>query len=124
MTKPPFKLRAAAFAPRMVVAVCALLCGCAGAPGAPDEGPAVARGALIAEQACRACHATGLVNASRFPGAPPFRNMRLRRNAVSYERRMAQMHLGRLTMPPAEISLQDVDDIAAYVRSLRAPTNR
>jgi hypothetical protein len=66
----------------------------------------------------------GLTGASSFPGAPAFRDMRFDYNAISYERSMAQMHQGRVSMPPAEISLQQVGDIGAYVRSLKQAQQR
>jgi hypothetical protein len=33
---------------------------------------------------------------------------------------MAQLHMGRVGMPPADVSLPDLRDIAAYARSLRS----
>lgn len=90
------------------------------------EGPvatnvaAVARGEASAERHCGNCHALGLTEASSFSGAPPFRDMRYDFNAISYERALAQDHLGRVGMPPAETGRDELADIGAYVRSLRA----
>ena len=52
-------------------------------------------------------------------GAIAFRDMRMDVNAIAYQRRMAQMHMGRSTMPPVQVSLGDIQDIDAYARSLR-----
>lgn len=98
-----------------------LLAACAegGGPGGETHAAAVARGEALAGRACGSCHGMGREGASHFAGAQPFRDMKLDLNAISYERRMAQMHQGRVSMPPADISLDDVRDIDAYVRSLK-----
>ena len=78
----------------------------------------MARGEALAEQACGSCHGMGSNGSSTFPGAPNFRDMRFDYNAMSYERSLANWHLGHVGMPPAEISLEQLADIGAYVRSL------
>jgi cytochrome c len=80
---------------------------------------AAARGEALARASCASCHAMGLTDRSPWALAPAFRDMRIDYNAIAYERRMAQMHVGRVRMPPADISLDDVLDIREYVRSLR-----
>ena len=69
-------------------------------------------------------HGLGPDGASRFAGAPPFRDIRFDANAIGRERSMARMHLGRVSMPPAELSDQDVADIGAYIRGLRRAGGR
>lgn len=96
-----------------------VLVGGASAPSEPDSTVA-ARGEAVAERACAACHGMGLEGRSSFPNAPAFRDMRIDYNAISYERRMAQLHAGRVGMPPATVSLAEVADIVAYVRRLRS----
>ena len=102
--------------------LCAPISACA---ASGFEGPfgadpaAIAQGAALAGQACGACHGLGQNGVSGWAGAPPFRAMRYDYNAISYRRRMTQMHLGHDTMPPAELSLEEVGDIGAYVRSLK-----
>jgi mono/diheme cytochrome c family protein len=103
----------------------ALVVGCATIPDSSSErrgdlADSAARGEALARRSCASCHAMGLTDESAWPGAPAFRDMRFDLNAISYERRMAQMHAGRVRhMPPAGASLDDVTDLRAYVRSLR-----
>jgi mono/diheme cytochrome c family protein len=105
------------FAPWLAaVGVAASISGCASGRG--DRAAAVARGEALATRACGNCHGLGPAGVSSFPGAPAFRDMRFDYDAISYERSMAAWHLGHVDMPPAEISLDDVRDIGAYVRSL------
>ena len=113
---------AARFVCRLLTA--ALSTAASGCAYSAFEGPlannvaAAARGERFAEQNCGACHALGPAGESAFPGAPPFRSMHYDFNAISYERVLARNHLGRLGMPPAEMSREDLADVGAYVRSL------
>lgn len=110
------------FARWLVLAgVGAAISGCA---SGSDDAAAAAHGEAMAEQFCANCHAMGLAAASNYPGAPAFRDMRIDYNAIGYQRRMAQWHLDRVTMPPADVSLADMQDIGAYVRSLRQDERR
>jgi len=94
------------------------------APARSKSEEAAERGETLAKQSCGSCHGIGLTGESNWAGAPAFRDMRVDYNAISYERRMAQLHQGHVRMPPAEISLDDVLDIRAYVRSLRRASKR
>ena len=104
----------------------ALICGCAGGLEGPygTNPAAVARGEALAQQFCGSCHGLGLAGVSNAAGAPPFRAMRFDYNAISYERSLADWHLGRIHMPPAQMSLEDVGAIGAYVRSLKRAGGR
>ena len=103
----------------------ASIAGCAGMQGrSPADPGAVARGAALAARGCGSCHGLGIAGESQFPRAPAFRDMRVDLDAISYQRRMAELHLGEVKMPPAEISLRDVSDIRAYVRSLKRSNER
>lgn len=115
---------------RRVALLCAgaasILSGCA---YSSLEGPygvqpdAVARGRALAEQNCSACHGLGLTGESRFPGAPPMRALTYDYNAISYARATAVWHSGLPNMPPAQLSLEDIASIGAYVRSLKEHTS-
>ena len=83
------------------------------------EPAAVARGEALAETDCGSCHGLGPSGVSRFPGAPPFRDLRFDYNAISYARATSQWHVGLAGMPSAEVSLDDVAYIGAYIRSLK-----
>ncbi|MDR3513448.1 MAG: cytochrome c [Caulobacteraceae bacterium] len=112
------------------LAVAGLAATVAGCAASGMEGPygtdpvAVARGEALAQQQCASCHGLGLTDASQFPGAVAFRDMRFDYNAISYERSVTQAHQGRTGMPPAQLSLEDIGDIGAYVRSLRQARRR
>jgi mono/diheme cytochrome c family protein len=97
------------------------LCGCATAPVDPAV---AARGQVLAEQYCGACHAVALAGASNFPGAPAFRDIHFDRDAISYQRRLAQWHADRVRMPPAEMTSDELADIAAYISSLKQSARR
>ena len=86
-----------------------------------DNAAFIAHGEALAQQSCGGCHGLGLAGTSSFPGAPSFRDMQFDYNAIAYERSMATWHLGHVNMPPAELSMDDVRDIGAYVQSLRRP---
>jgi mono/diheme cytochrome c family protein len=101
----------------VVVAAGVALSGCA---STSENAAAVARGHALAERNCGGCHGMGPTDASTFPDAPPFRNMTFDVNAISYDRALARWHLGRIDMPPAELSSGDLSDVAAYVRSLKS----
>jgi cytochrome c len=104
-----------------VAGAVASICGCA---SAADQAASVARGQALAEQFCSSCHGMGPTGASSFPDAPNFRGMRFDYNAMSYQRSLANWHLGRVGMPPAEISLEQMADIGAYVSSLKTSGRR
>jgi mono/diheme cytochrome c family protein len=109
-----------------LIVLTASMIGCAGGPDQPgsqqpNAQDAAVRGEALAGQACGSCHGMGLTGESHAAGAAPFRDMRFDMNAISYQRRLAQLHMGRVSMPPAEIGLDEVQDIRAYARSLRRP---
>jgi mono/diheme cytochrome c family protein len=99
------------------------LSGCASASYGPlgSDVAAAARGEALAQRACGRCHGLGLAE-SRFPGAPAFRDMHFDYNAISYQRRLAELHAGYAGMPPAELSLGELAEIGAYVRALQHPS--
>ena len=104
----------------VLVAIVASLAGCA---SNALEGPygtqpdAVAKGRALAEQQCASCHAIGAAGDSAFAGAPPFRTLRFDYNEISRERLTSAWHNGG--MPPETLSLEQIGDLGAYVRSLR-----
>jgi mono/diheme cytochrome c family protein len=86
----------------------------------PD--PALDRGAWVAQRDCAQCHAVGLEGRSPNPGAPTFREIRLRFNPISLERRLHPMPAnGHAAMPPRSLSVADVPDLVAYIQSLEPP---
>jgi mono/diheme cytochrome c family protein len=107
----------------VVVGLAAALAACAteSRNGVPAPGPTVAveRGAALATRDCGGCHALGLVGDSPRSMARPFRDMDLRYNAISFERRMAEMAgRGHHEMPPVRLTTSEIRDIAAFIESL------
>lgn len=100
-----------------------LITGCATADGSASSGGSTdvraARGQTIAEHECGQCHGLGLDEESARIDAPPFRNIRLRYNDLSFRRRMQEIaEGGHLQMPPLRLEESDVRDVAAYIESL------
>lgn len=81
---------------------------------------AAARGAAIADGVCASCHAVGLSGVSPYAAAPPFRNVVARRSLDGLETAMAQ---GLVTthpaMPPFTFRAGEIDDLIAYLETLR-----
>ena len=103
------------------VLVALSLAGCASAssPQSSGHAEAAARGEALAGRVCGSCHGMGPAGESHLAGAAPMRNLRLDYNAISYTRRLAQMHQGRVSMPPADITMDELHDIGAYIRTLQ-----
>lgn len=80
-----------------------------------------ARGAAIAEGVCASCHAVGSSGRSPYAAAPPFRDIVARRSLDDIETAMAQ---GLVTphpaMPPFAFRAGEIDDLIAYLETLRA----
>ena len=92
----------------------------AGPPIAADQDPRVERGRGFAERRCAGCHAIGLDETSA-PSGPRFRDLRMRSNALSLQRRFAEISAhGAGEMPPIQISPSEAEDLIAYFESLGA----
>ena len=101
----------------------ASLGGCASNSGPTDEARAPATAAEfgrdLAERECSRCHALGLAGESPRMDAPPFRDMRIRYNQLSFQRRMQEIaEGGHSAMPPLRIETSDARNVAAYIESL------
>lgn len=94
------------------------LAGCASTAGA--EGPSAARGRLLAESRCGACHA---MTGEAEPGRPPaFSTLAARYRAHSLRARLTEIdETGHFNMPPLKMGDADVEDIAAWLDSLPLP---
>lgn len=99
------------------------LSACAGqapAPGPARLEPAVQRGHNFAQQRCSGCHAIGLDDGGATEG-PPFRVLAQRYNALSLQRRFAEVSAhGYDRMPPVTFTPAQADDLVAYMTSLTA----
>lgn len=102
-----------------------LAAGCAskGPIAGPDAGgaplsPSAERGQRLAQARCAGCHAVGLDENPAASG-PRFRDLRMRYNALSLQRRFAEIsEHGAGEMPPIQIGASDAEDLVAYFESL------
>jgi mono/diheme cytochrome c family protein len=84
-----------------------------------------AEGEALANRRCGACHATDLGTYSPRPPAPPFPQLGIRFNQISWERVMAEIAGGgHGEMPPLELPPDEVRRIKAYIDGLRQPGRR
>jgi mono/diheme cytochrome c family protein len=99
----------------------ASLAGCAGSlpgPSTSMDELRVERGRAFAQRRCAGCHTIGLDESSATSG-PRFRDLRMRSNAISLQRRFADISAhGMGEMPPIEITAPEAEDLIAYFESL------
>jgi mono/diheme cytochrome c family protein len=104
----------------MTVALAALAAGCASLDDARGRRDAAA-GRQFAQRACAGCHATGLHGYSPNPRSPPFRTLGGRLPGAALETRLsAIVRDGHGEMPPIYMTPQEMGEVAAYIRALRA----
>lgn len=118
------------FMPRLAAAVLVLSCAaCASqetppAPAAaqPDMSmQAAVRGQQFATQACAGCHAVGPDGASPLTAAPPFRDVVHRYSMDRLEGRFAEgLVTSHPAMPAFVFRASEIDDLMAYLETLRA----
>lgn len=101
----------------------AALAGCAtGSEKAAAPATAAERGRLVAARVCSSCHAIASTGESPRAGAPPFRDVRLRYNALSFQHRMEEIAAGgHFDMPPLTLQPGEASDLSAYIESLSTP---
>jgi mono/diheme cytochrome c family protein len=113
---------------RTLICLLALgLAACAATPPGPDPGgsslsqldPAQQRGQAFAVRRCAGCHTVGLDDGGAQEG-PAFRTLSRRYNALSLERRFAQVsEHGFDRMPPISFSRAEAEDLIAYFETLQ-----
>ncbi|HET9159186.1 MAG TPA: cytochrome c [Caulobacteraceae bacterium] len=85
----------------------------------PTGAPAAERGYRVAARECSGCHSIEPQGESPRPGAPPFREVRHRYNAISLAREFQAISaVGHYEMPARPISKSDGDDLIAFIESL------
>ena len=95
----------------------AMLAAMIAAPAAAEAGNA-ARGRALAEQFCAKCHAIAPGRASPDPNAPGF--MRMAADPEQTRSSLRQfITLPHFEMPPQTITTAEIDDVIAYILSLR-----
>lgn len=93
---------------------------CALAPGASGQTASVVRGQEIAERACGGCHALAGSSPRRVEGldVPSFASIAARPNQTP-ERLQSFILTPHRPMPGMALSLADVNDVVAYILSLK-----
>jgi cytochrome c len=97
------------------VLVIALLIGLVGSGNARAD---VARGAALAEQWCSQCHGIRPNAPSANPKAPNFSAIAAEPSATEYSLRIF-LRTPHETMPNFILKSDDIDDLVAYLRSLK-----
>jgi len=110
---------------------CILVAGCSSSPLIQADGqtsPSVRaaaeapeRGRLLTSQTCAGCHATGATGDSPMPAATPFREIAHRYPLDQLEEAFAEgLVTGHPAMPPYAFRASEIDDIIAYLETLKA----
>jgi cytochrome c len=87
-----------------------------------------ARGEFFARENCSTCHAIGLVGASPYPLAPPFRTLHKKYDVEGLAEALAEGiivgNTGVRQMPEFVLSVSEIEDLIAYLKSLERPPIR
>jgi mono/diheme cytochrome c family protein len=82
----------------------------------------IARGRQFAQTHCATCHAIGPAGASPYAPAPPFRTLHLRYPVENIAEALAEgitvAHQGARQMPEFVLTVSEIDDLLAYLKSL------
>lgn len=82
----------------------------------------VPKGKAFVESNCARCHAIGLNDDSHMPEAPAFRSLHNRYPVDSLAEAFAEgIVTGHPAMPEFELSIDTINDMLAYMKSLSGP---
>jgi mono/diheme cytochrome c family protein len=85
----------------------------------PEEVLITARGAIILEEKCSRCHATGMTDVSRHADAPPFRDVVTRYPVETLAEALGVgITTGHPDMPLFVFEPEEIDGILAYLSTL------
>lgn len=102
----------------LILGLCLTLCACSGAK--PSLAVMPSRGAIVAARDCSGCHALGATDPSPRSSAPTFRQLALRYNELSLERKLAEMNgHAHFDMPATTFQTSEIADLAAYISNSR-----
>lgn len=97
-----------------------LVAGLALPAGAQDGQEPAARGRALLRENCAPCHATGRVDLSPRPGAPPFRVIGESFDLDGFARRLRQgLASSHPDMPEFRFNADDADAVVAYLRTIQ-----
>lgn len=81
-----------------------------------------ARGKNFAQEHCSTCHAVGTAGVSPYKLAPPFRSLHTRYNVEGLAEALAEGigvgNTGERQMPMFVLSVDEIEDLIAYLKSL------
>jgi cytochrome c len=102
---------------------------CLFAIAAPVEAAGdAARGEAIAQKNCSTCHAVGKTGSSPYPLAPPFRTLHQKYDveglAEAFAEGIVVGNSGERQMPRFIMSVEQIEDMIAYLKSLEAKFSR
>lgn len=87
-----------------------------------------ARGEFLARENCSTCHAVGPVGVSPYPLAPPFRTLPKKYDVDGLAEALAEGivvgNTGARQMPAFVLSVEEIDDLIAYLKSPDSATPR
>jgi len=107
-----------------VLTTCLLLTACAATPDvgtapAPDQSASAARGEVLAQTRCSACHAVGRPGASPMAEAPPFRELHKRYPVTFLQEAFAEgLTTAHPAMPEVKLESGEIRDLIAWLESL------
>lgn len=102
----------------IAVGLSACATGPAPAPGKSRLDPAAERGQAFAQRRCAGCHTIGQDDGGASEG-PRFRDLSRRYNALSLQKRFAEVSQhGTGMMPPVTFSTAEAEDLLAYFSTL------
>jgi len=79
----------------------------------------LSKGRAIADQYCARCHNVTEQGVSPFQPAPPFREFASRWPLENLEEALAEgISVGHEAMPEFQLSIDEIDDLMSYIRSL------
>lgn len=113
-------MRASLLVPVLSVALGLSACAGGSLPGAGAArlDPAAERGQALAARRCAGCHTVGMDDGGAVEG-PRFRDLSRRYNALSLQKRFAEISQhGAGMMPPITFSTAEAEDLLAYFATL------
>lgn len=106
----------------LALAASVLMLGLSGLPAHSQSYGDAAKGKAFVASNCARCHAIGLHDDSHMPEAPAFRTLHNRYPIDSLAEAFAEgIVTGHPAMPQFELSIDTINDMLAYMKSLSGP---
>ncbi len=107
----------------LAILLCSFASACAVGSGDEQSG-AIARGQALAESQCAQCHAIGPTGLSPYPAAPLWRELAETKDTDELAQMFGEGKLihrdGTLSMPEYMLTPQQIGELVAYMKTLRA----